>query len=113
MLPKRKSKTISVDSGTYRYVVSESQSDNTSVALAVTIQNEGNGAILRVTGLTTFRLPVMESRLYRGRTLADPILPRHVKFLIARGIDNGWRPNESCSRVNMHVANADVFDSVA
>ncbi len=71
MLPRRNSNRFCLDSGNYRYIVSEVQSAEVEdVALTVTVQSEdSNGAILRVTGLTTTRVPAMESKLYLQTTI--------------------------------------------
>lgn len=85
--------------------------EDDKVALTITVQSEDNGAILRVTGLATSRVPVMESRFYAGRTVSESILPRHVTKLVSQGIGAGWTPQQQGSPFHIETTNADVFDS--
>ena len=110
MLPKRNSNRICHRSAEYRYVVSEAPSaDDGNVALTINIQSEDNGPVLRVTGLTTTRVPEMESRFYTGRQVVDSVLPQHVTALISRGIESGWLPEQSGPPVVLEVTNKEVF----
>lgn len=110
MLPNRNSTRLSHKSVNYRCVVSEvGAGDEGTVALAINVQSEENGAVLRVTGLTTERVPVMESRLYMGRQVAAPIRPQHVAVLIKRGIDAGWSPQHAGPPLVIQVTNEEVF----
>lgn len=114
MLPNRNSNRVCHDSVNYRYVVSEARPDEDGhVALTINVQSGNNGAILRVTGLSTQRVPVMQSRCYTGRQVVDPVLPRHVAVLISRGIATGWCPKESGAPVVIEVTNAETFGSQA
>jgi len=112
MLPKIKSNSVTVESGIFRYIVSESPSDDDAVALILNIQNENNGSVLCVTGLSTSRVPVMESKFYVGRTATGSVLPRHVETLINSGIQDGWCPHDAGVSFIMRVSNAEVFGDV-
>ncbi len=111
MLPRNNSKRICVDSIDYRYVVSDSNAADGTVSLTVNVQSEdGNGAVLRVIGLTTSRVPEDESKFYMGRTVSKSILPRHVAKLIALATASGWNPQQAGAPVVLQLTNEDVFD---
>ncbi len=111
MLPRRNSNRICLGSDRYRYIVAETvDSDEDVVALTVTVQSENaNGSLLRVIGLTTTRVPAMESKFYMGRTVTHSIRPQHVANLTSRVQEIGWCPRESGSPFVLEVANSDVF----
>ena len=112
MLPRHKSKNISLGPDRYRYVVAEAKpgDGSTVVPLVVTIQHEmASGAMLRVTGLTATRVPVEESKWRDGRTVDRPLLPPQIAGLIARAKSLGWIPDNPGPPFIMHVQNEDVF----
>jgi hypothetical protein len=111
MLPRRNSNRVSVESDSYRYIVSESELPDETIALTINVQHDENGAILRIKGLTTTRVPVMESRCYVGRTVSNSITPKHVATLIRRAKQNGWQPSESGPPVILEVKNSELFGS--
>ncbi len=113
MLPRKKSNQITIDARRYRYVVNERPSDSAGhVPLAITVQDElANGACLHIDGLSTRRVPVMESRFYMGRTVAPCVEPRHVAVLISLAIRQGWVPDAPGAPFPLAVQNADIFGS--
>jgi hypothetical protein len=110
MLPNSKSNRLTVDKQRYRYIVAESAAvtDNT-VPLTITIQNQNNGARLRVIGLTTFRVPKEQSKWYEGRTVGQPVVPQHVAELIRIAISRGWVPALPGPTFVLQIANSEVF----
>lgn len=110
MLPRSKSRRITVESERYRFAVSEmSEPDGDIVPIAVTVQHEvTNGALLRITGLTVNRVPVNESKWYDGRTVARPITPCQIADLIVRAKQTGWLPEIPGPPFVLQVRNEDV-----
>jgi hypothetical protein len=111
MLPRSKSRRITIDSERFRFTVSESNtSDGDTIPVVITVQHDAaNGAILRLTGLTVTRVPINESKYYDGRTVARPIRPRQIADLVLRAIKAGWVPQVSGPPFIQQVQNADVF----
>ncbi len=112
MLPRSKSKRITVDGNRYRYLVTESAKVQDGVVpLAVTAQlGDTSGSLLRVIGLTARRWPEKLSKFYMGRSLDLPLGPRHVARLIRLGVSRGWEPGASGPVVILQANNSDVFD---
>jgi len=112
MLRRSGSKRIVVDAEPFRYRVSElGADDQCEVLLAVTVQHDrANGALLRVWGLASRRVPESESKFYAGRTVYRSIEPRHVERLIRIALARGWNPKAPGSPFRASVANTDVFD---
>jgi hypothetical protein len=109
MLPRSKSKRITVDGQRYQYVVSESGPVQAGVVpLAVTVQHGQNGARLRVLGITTLRVPADQSRFYLGRTASPNIEPRYVAQLIGLAVSRGWVPTLPGPIFLLHVTNLDI-----
>jgi hypothetical protein len=106
MLKKVGSKGIAVDGQSYRYVVSEVDTSRApSISIALTVQHaSANGSRLRVTGLNVLRVPESESKFYVGRTLAAPLLPRHVEYLIRLALQRGWKPQMSGKQFAVELA---------
>ena len=102
-----------VDSDRYQYIVNEdSTAQGTVVPLTVTVQHcAGNGARLRVVGLSTLRVPEDQSKYYMGRTVELSIGPRHVAQLIRIAISRGWTPASSGAAFILQITNADVFQA--
>ena len=112
MLPRSKSKRITIGPDQFRYVVNEAiSSSGDTVPLAVTVQHESaNGALLRVTGLTVRRVPIDQSKWYDGRTVARPIKPPQIVGLILRAKQSGWVPESPGPPFVLQVQNDDVFE---
>ena len=110
MLPRSKSKRITVDGQRYQYVVAESGPvEDRVVPLAVTVQHRQNGARLRVLGITTLRVPADQSKFYMGRTANPNIEPRHVAQLIGLAVSRGWVPTLPGPIFLLHVTNPDIY----
>jgi len=113
VLPRYKTKNITIGHDRYRYIVTEATPDEVNtVPLTVIIQHDSaNGAVLRVTGLTATRVPVEESKWCDGQTLERPVLPPHIVGLIDRAKQLGWIPNCPGPPFIMHMQNQEVFAS--
>lgn len=112
MLPRAKSHRICVADHSYRYLVTETDTKNEVVSLAITVQHaEVNGARLRVVGLTTRRVPEEHSKFYMGRTVDTAVKPRHVAKLIALATTKGWMSDVPGPPFTLRMRNADVFAS--
>jgi len=111
VLPRAKSNRIEIDSQPYHYIVSESADTHADiVVLTLTMQHRvENGAILRVVGLHTCRVPEAESKFYMGRTVTHSLEPRHVAQLARFAIAHGWIPTDSGPPFVLQVTNADIF----
>ena len=91
MLPRSSSKRIQIDDISFRYVVSEAATNGDSVSLVIIVQHEeANASHLRIVGLTSRRVPMMESKFYLGRTLDENLQPKQVCQLVRQAILNGW-----------------------
>ena len=106
MIPKNKSRTITVDSVIYRYAISCSWKEDGWCNFNITIQNEiSNGSKLLAKGLVTrnfwldFPNPESDSGAY------PVITPKHIKSFIRMGISDGWEPNERGSNFVLSVTN--------
>lgn len=109
MLPRSKSKRITVDGQRYQYVVAEcGPVHDRVVPLAVTVQHDQNGARLRVLGISTLRVPADQSKFYMGRTASPNIEPRHVAQLIALAMSRGWVPTLPGPIFLLHVTSPDI-----
>ena len=100
---KRNSRAITVDQVRFRYCVSLGADDSDqNFPLNITVQAaDGNGAKLRVIGLSTrdvwldlpseFPIPSSEnwSEVYKV------VRPVHVSKYITEAIQSGWRPSDS------------------
>ena len=110
MLPRSKSRRITVDAERFRFAVTETCAPNEDIVpIVVTVQHEvANGALLRITGLTLKRVPVNESKWYDGRTVAAPITPSQVADLVVRAKQSGWLPQASGPPFVLQVQSSDT-----
>ena len=111
MLPSSGSYPVEVDGTGYRYIVSKSRAiPDGTVPLAVTVQlRNGNGAYLRVLGLTVIPVPEVISESRRERRRNQAIKPHHVARLIELGLAHGWNPELPGPPAILQVSNSDVL----
>ena len=110
MLPSAGSHPVKVDGINYRYMVSEScVAPDGTVSVAVTVQvRNGNGAYLRVLGLTAIPVPVVVSESRKERRRNQAIKPHHVARSIRLGLVHGWNPGLPGPPAILQVSNSDV-----
>jgi hypothetical protein len=92
-LPKKKSRTISIDGELYQYAISRSKAlEDYKFNLTVTVKNKiSNGACLIARGIQTrdFWLDFPDSSKYNSDEYKS-ITPRHIEKIIKLGIALGW-----------------------
>ena len=96
MLPKRKSRPITVQGNRFRYVISQSWKDDGWFDFNITVQSElHNGSKLFVKGLVTrnFWLDVPNPKPDSNAYLV--LTPGHIGNYINQGIDEGWLYDQS------------------
>lgn len=109
-LPKKKSRSITVEGKTYRYIVSKGQNLGGDVfPLNVTVQHQkGIGAKLTASGLTTrdFWLDISDSPRSSNEYLI--LTPRHIEKLIRLGVWRGWQPDDAGPPFKIDVRKEDI-----
>ncbi|MEM7156926.1 MAG: hypothetical protein AAF799_29010 [Myxococcota bacterium] len=113
-LSRAKSRPITVDGRRYRYQFSTTKIDGTDeYRINLTIQAEpGDGAVLQVHGLRTRDGWLDHSTGHRGGSDDYPsFTPRHIQWLIERGLEGGWNPDERGRPFRVETTNSEVLGS--
>lgn len=109
-LSKKKSRPITVEGQTFRYIVSTGHRlDAGLFPLNITAQHQnGIGAKLTVHGLTTRDFWLDFANGPRGSDEYLMLKPRHIEKLIRLGMQQGWQPEDAGPPFMINVSKEDI-----
>ena len=111
MIPKKKSRPITVDETNYRYVISTAHTETSGeFHLNVTVQMaEVNGSILAVKGLITRDYWLDVPNEVHSKDHYPVLQPSHIAQFIQQAVKEGWQPKQKGPVFRLNVKNEDTF----
>ena len=94
MLPRAKTRRLTIDCVRYTYAVTEyGTCVGPDIPLVVNVQSrDSNGQTLRILGVCIRRVPQEVSKFYRGRSVEVSLIPNEVALMIRAALVQGYNP---------------------